>query len=208
MALTPKQERFIQEYLVDSNGAQAVIRAGYSEKNANREAYQLLENEEIAAAVAVGRAELAEKSRLMAMDNIAKLVAIADLDPAALVGPDGKPLPIEKVPQSTRKAIASMKVREDKHGNITTEYRFEPRIPAIELIGQFLSMWKRTPVSIDVTSGGQPIGSDRSITGVSIDDVNAVRELLGIAGGAGTASTLPENGVEQPVDSGASSPTN
>lgn len=34
MALTPKQERFVQEYLIDLNATQAAIRAGYSEKTA------------------------------------------------------------------------------------------------------------------------------------------------------------------------------
>lgn len=30
--LTPKQERFCEEYLIDLNATQAAIRAGYSEK--------------------------------------------------------------------------------------------------------------------------------------------------------------------------------
>ena len=34
--LTDKQKKFCDEYLVDSNGTQAAIRAGYSEKTANR----------------------------------------------------------------------------------------------------------------------------------------------------------------------------
>ena len=33
--LTPKQEHFIEEYLIDPNATQAAIRAGYSEKAAN-----------------------------------------------------------------------------------------------------------------------------------------------------------------------------
>ena len=36
MALTEKQKRFCNEYLVDLNATQAAIRAGYSEKTANR----------------------------------------------------------------------------------------------------------------------------------------------------------------------------
>ena len=32
--LTPKQEAFVQEYLVDMNAAAAATRAGYSEKTA------------------------------------------------------------------------------------------------------------------------------------------------------------------------------
>ena len=34
MSLTPKQERFCQEYLIDLNATQAAIRAGYSEDSA------------------------------------------------------------------------------------------------------------------------------------------------------------------------------
>ena len=34
--LTPKQEAFVREYMIDLNATQAAIRAGYSEKTANR----------------------------------------------------------------------------------------------------------------------------------------------------------------------------
>jgi phage terminase small subunit len=42
MALTPKQRRFVDEYLVDLNATQAAIRAGYSEKTARQIADQNL----------------------------------------------------------------------------------------------------------------------------------------------------------------------
>ncbi len=34
MSLTPKQARFVEEYLIDLNATQAAIRAGYSAKTA------------------------------------------------------------------------------------------------------------------------------------------------------------------------------
>ena len=34
--LTPKQEAFVREYMIDLNATQAAIRAGYSERTANR----------------------------------------------------------------------------------------------------------------------------------------------------------------------------
>ena len=40
--LTPKQERFVDEYLVDLNATAAAKRAGYSEKSASRIAIELL----------------------------------------------------------------------------------------------------------------------------------------------------------------------
>jgi len=42
--LTDKQKKFCDEYLVDSNGTQAAIRAGYSEKTANEQSSRLLIN--------------------------------------------------------------------------------------------------------------------------------------------------------------------
>jgi len=39
-----KRKRFAQEYIIDCNGAQAAIRAGYSKKTARTQAAQLLAN--------------------------------------------------------------------------------------------------------------------------------------------------------------------
>ncbi|MBC8558888.1 terminase small subunit [Fumia xinanensis] len=44
MALTEKQQRFCDEYLIDCNATQAAIRAGYSEKHAHTNANKLLQN--------------------------------------------------------------------------------------------------------------------------------------------------------------------
>lgn len=49
--MTPKQQRFVEEYLVDLNATQAAIRAGYSEKTAGAIGGENLEKPEIAAAI-------------------------------------------------------------------------------------------------------------------------------------------------------------
>ena len=46
-----KHERFCMEYVIDLNGTQAAIRAGYSEKTARVQASQLLTNPNILARV-------------------------------------------------------------------------------------------------------------------------------------------------------------
>ena len=51
MALTPKQERFVQEYLVDLNATQAAIRAGYKEKTAGSIGQENLKKPEIQKAI-------------------------------------------------------------------------------------------------------------------------------------------------------------
>jgi phage terminase small subunit len=56
--LTAKQARFIEEYVVDFNGTQAAIRAGYSKKCAKSIADHNLSRPEIARAIAKKREEL------------------------------------------------------------------------------------------------------------------------------------------------------
>ncbi len=50
--LTKRQELFISEFLVDLNGTQAAIRAGFSERTANEQSVRLLANVSIAAQIA------------------------------------------------------------------------------------------------------------------------------------------------------------
>ena len=50
--MTPKQTRFVEEYLVDLNATQAAIRAGYSAKTAYSIGQENLSKPEIANAVA------------------------------------------------------------------------------------------------------------------------------------------------------------
>lgn len=50
--LTPKQERFCEEYAIDLNGTQAAIRANYSEKTAAEQASRLLTNVKVQQRVA------------------------------------------------------------------------------------------------------------------------------------------------------------
>lgn len=84
MALTPKQEAFVREYLIDLNGTQAAIRAGYSPKTANEQAAQLLAKLSISEAVRAAQAERAEKCEISALwvlqEAMATYRAARDLD--------------------------------------------------------------------------------------------------------------------------------
>ena len=80
MALTPKQERFVQEYLVDLNATAAVKRAGYSGKRASELGYQLLQKTTVQAAI---QKAIQARSRRTAVTQdyvIGKLREIADKD--------------------------------------------------------------------------------------------------------------------------------
>jgi len=60
--LTAKQARFVDEYLVDLNATQAAIRAGYSERTADKIASEALRKPAVAAAVAEGKVARAHRT--------------------------------------------------------------------------------------------------------------------------------------------------
>ena len=60
--LNDKQAAFVREYVVDKNGKQAAIRAGYSAKTAEAQASRLLSNAKVRAAVDAALKVVAEKT--------------------------------------------------------------------------------------------------------------------------------------------------
>ncbi len=58
--MTPKQERFVQEYMIDLNATQAAIRAGYSKHTAYSQGQRLLKHVEVAAAIQAAQTEFRE----------------------------------------------------------------------------------------------------------------------------------------------------
>jgi phage terminase small subunit len=65
--MTPKQDAFVREYLLDLNATQAAIRAGYSERTANEQGSRLLANASVAAAIADAKEKRAEKLEISAL---------------------------------------------------------------------------------------------------------------------------------------------
>ena len=79
MTLTPKQAAFVREYLVDRNGAQAAIRAGYSRKAARQQGSRLLAHGDVREAVDKAQAKLAEVTEVDAAWVLRKLTHEAQI---------------------------------------------------------------------------------------------------------------------------------
>lgn len=76
MALTAKQQRFVDEYLIDLNATQAATRAGYSKKTANEQGSRLLANVSVSAAIRQGmnaRSGRVEITQDMVLKELAKI---------------------------------------------------------------------------------------------------------------------------------------
>lgn len=117
MSLTPKQQRFVQEYLIDLNATAAYKRAGYVAKGnaAEVNASRLLRNAQVAAEVARRSKKVAEKYELTEELVIRSIVQELTFDPAALYGADGNLLKITDLPQDVRMALTSVEF--EQHGS-------------------------------------------------------------------------------------------
>lgn len=80
MALTQKQERFVQEYLVDLNATAAAKRAGYSAKNAGKIGPELLGKTRISAAIQKAMQARSDRTEVTQDYVINKLKEITDKD--------------------------------------------------------------------------------------------------------------------------------
>ena len=75
--LTPKQDMFVREYLIDLNATQAAIRAGYSAKTARQIAEENLSKPDIAKAIQAGMDKRAEKVTITAEEVLANIKRLA-----------------------------------------------------------------------------------------------------------------------------------
>jgi len=83
--LNVKQNRFVDEYLIDLNGKQAAIRAGYSEKTAEVQASRLLSNAKVEAAIKLKMDERSERTEITQDMVLSRYWMIATADPRKLI---------------------------------------------------------------------------------------------------------------------------
>jgi phage terminase small subunit len=91
--LTPKQERFCREYILDFNGSASAIRAGFSAKTAKEQAHQMLSNVKVSEFITELQKPLIKKLEdkfLVSKERVLELVAkIAFADMRGLYDNDG-----------------------------------------------------------------------------------------------------------------------
>jgi phage terminase small subunit len=91
MRFTPRQQLFVEEYLIDLDARHAAIRAGYRVSSAKDYGDRLLRTPHVAAAIAKGMAERAERTGITRERVLAEYAKLAFVDLRALAdwGPQG-----------------------------------------------------------------------------------------------------------------------
>lgn len=88
--LNPKQQRFVDEYLIDLNATQAAIRAGYSPKTATAIASENLSKPSISAAIACAMAERSKRTGITQDRILEELAKVAFIKLTDIVDDTGR----------------------------------------------------------------------------------------------------------------------
>ncbi|KGH27025.1 terminase small subunit [Comamonas testosteroni] len=113
MALTPKQERFVAEYLIDLNATQAAIRARYSARTAASQGERLLRNVEVDTAIKAAMKAREQRTHITQDRVLQELARIAFFDIRRLYRDDGTMKDPHEMDSDTAAAIASIEVKEE-----------------------------------------------------------------------------------------------
>lgn len=143
MKLTPKQQRFVEEYLIDLNATQAAIRAGYSAKNADKIGPELLGKTRVKAAIDKAMAERSRRTGISQDRVLRELAKIAFVNPTDVINMAEATIRGDANREDTA-AIASVKVKTipSEDGDIVErEVKMCDKLKALELIGKHLGMF-------------------------------------------------------------------
>lgn len=162
--LTPKQARFVDEYLVDLNATQAAIRAGYSAKTAEWIGPQLLGKTHVAEAVAERMKARSERTEITQDRVLAELAKIAFADQRAVMewGPNGVRLRDSTLLSDDEAAIVSEVSESVTASGGTLKLKTHDKVGALKLLGEHLGMFKQ---KVEVTGeGGSPLLSGITVS--------------------------------------------
>jgi phage terminase small subunit len=147
--ITPKQRRFVDEYLVDLNATAAAIRAGYSPRSAKNAAYETLQRADISDLITAAKRARSERTKIDADWLLLRLADEADADLADLYNAEGGLRPVSEWPPIWRKGLVAGIDTEQRwtyvDGNkvpdgVIVKVKLSDRAKRLELIGRHVTV--------------------------------------------------------------------
>lgn len=164
--LTAKQEKFVQEYLVDLNATQAAIRAGYSKKTATIIGFENLSKPNISYMIQKRREKLAEKVEITQERVLQEYAKLAFLDPQEFYDKNGGLLSIPDLPKDVAAALSGMDVmtsfnKDSESVDTIKKIKFSDKKAALDSVAKHLGMF-----------------SDKAEQGLTLAATQAILSLL------------------------------
>jgi len=197
--LTPKQERFALEWLVDFNATQAAIRAGYSPRTANEQGAALLAKPSIHALVQRKRQQLMHRTELTAERIIEEYrrIALADARSVMSWGPGGVLIKrSEDLTDEEAAAISEVSEVPTKEGTVF-RVKFHSKTEALKALSQHLGLFdghQGDGLAANVTTINNTL-----VVAASVADLATVARILQEAGVFALPSGTPAPIVEGEV---------
>ena len=152
MALTERQKRFCEEYLIDLNATQAAIRAGYSPNTANEQGCQLLAKLSIQNEISKEMAERSKRTGFNQDRIVQELARLAFCKITDVADRNGGIR--DDASEDDLACIETIKVKrsETDNGSLCEEreVKISSKVKALELLGKHLGMWN-DKVNINMT---------------------------------------------------------
>ena len=138
--MTPKQELFVKEYLVDLNATQAAIRAGYSARTAEWQGPQLLGKSHVSAAIQAAMNKRSAKIEITEQRVLEEIAKMAFVNIQDLYDENGILKPINELPRHVAAGIQSVKVNLTEACAVQ-EVKLWDKKGALELLGKHLRLF-------------------------------------------------------------------
>ncbi|MDN7495018.1 terminase small subunit [Burkholderia gladioli] len=147
--LTPKQQAFVDEYLVDLCAAAAARRAGYSERTAVCQAARLLSKANVQTAITAAMSKRAERVQVDAAYVVQRLVEIDKMDVLDILNDDMSLKPVSEWPRVWRQYLSGFDLAEMFEGSgderamvgILKKIKWPDKVKNLELLGRHFSIF-------------------------------------------------------------------
>jgi phage terminase small subunit len=147
--LTPKQLRFVHEYMIDLNATQAAIRAGYSKRTAQEQSSRLLSKAMVQEEIKRRQAELAAKFRITQEKVVAEMAKIgfSNMGDYLKCSEGGDPyFDYASLTREQKAALEEVTVESSIKGKDELvkkiKFRLHDKLAALEKLGRHLGMFK------------------------------------------------------------------
>lgn len=143
--LTPKQQLFVERYLIHRNATKASIEAGYSENRASEIGYQQLQKTTVQNAISEGCAQISRRNEISQDWVIQNLKRQAEVRMSMVAESDNRKLVLKKGLSKEQidafDSYSYTNTNGDTSSSETVRWKIRDSIKPLELIGRHLGMF-------------------------------------------------------------------